>query len=467
VRAQLVLFDLPAMAANLNVKQFNGYFGCPDCKMRGVLRGREVFYPHSDVPCERKNSSDYATFSIGNYSRNACFGILGSTPLSRILSLPTQCPKDYMHLVASGHFKWLLQTWQSMFTRDAFDEGTRFVNRVNMPRCFGYQFLPLNACSSWKAKHYRDFLLYIAPVFAVLFIPDVYVEHFMNYFVYIRNLHFFDSPTELDQLETIFSQYARQIENLYGYRSSLCSLHMHVHLVRQVINHGALSMTSCFSRESYLGSAIKICHGSRQVLQQFVDWYDIDQAIRSPCSFTIEDIFTRELIFDQNYVDRAHLEQMQTAFKTCTIARSMQVSQNLNEIANVRFKRGFSIFHSSVYSRGGRSKSSFVSVSYAHCSFDEHAFCFAELLFFFSFERKNYAFAKIFPCNRRSLSKGLSLSGNVRRCLENTFRFFKSDVFEFSILSVCAIVNLAIRLPWPEDESLFCFTTISLQSEHE
>ena len=420
------------MASHLNVKQFNGYDGCPDCKVRGVAVGREIFYPHNDTPSELKTQRDYAKFSRGNYSHIRSLGILGSTPLTDILILPDQCPKDYMHMVAGGHFKWLISMWHSMFTADAFDGGTQYLARIDLPRCFGYQFLPLSAFPSWKTKHYRDFLLYVAPVFTVLFIPDAYVQHFIHYFIYVRTLHYFDSFADLHELDGIFAHYARSIESLYGHRASLCSLHMHRHLVRQVINHGALSMTSCFARESYLSSAIKICHGTRSILQQFVDWYDIDQAIRPRSSFTVGDIFTRELIFDQKYVNRSLLEQMHPAFFTCAAVQSLVVPKNLNEFASSRFKRGLVVYHSSVYSRGGRAASSFASVLWSSCSFHSQ-FCFAELLFFFSIEEANFVFLKVFPCNRHSLSSGLSLERGVKERLDNFFRFFDESVFEFAI----------------------------------
>lgn len=454
------------MAAHLNIKQFNGYDACPDCKIHGIAHGREIFYPHNDTPSEPKTESDYAKFSRGNYSRTRSLGILGSTPLTDILILPDQCPKDYMHMVAGGHFKWLIGMWHSMFTADAFNDGTRYLTRVNLPRSFGYQFLPLTAFASWKTKHYRDFLLYIAPVFVVLFIPDVYAEHFLHYFIYVRTLHYFETMNELDGLDGIFAYYARSIESLYGHRASLCSLHMHCHLVRQVINHGALSMTSCFARESYLSSAMKLCHGTRNVLQQFVDWYDIDQTIRSPSSFTVSSVFSRELIFDRKYVNVSLLKQMHTPFLACAATRSIVVGENLNEFVYARFKRGLNVYHGSVYSRGGRAICSFASLLYPSCFFPSQQ-CFAELIFFFSVDQVNFVFAKIFPCDQLSLSSGLSLTKGMKERLDDSFRFFNTNTFEFSITPVSFIKSLAIRLPWPEDESIFCFTTVPFQSEHD
>ena len=39
------------------------------------------------------------------------FGIKGPTSLSKILSLPSQAPLDYMHLILQGHAKWLIRQY--------------------------------------------------------------------------------------------------------------------------------------------------------------------------------------------------------------------------------------------------------------------------------------------------------------------------------------------------------------------
>ncbi|CAF3874898.1 unnamed protein product [Rotaria sp. Silwood1] len=47
IRAQLVTFDLPALAQNCNIIQYNGYDACPDCNIHGIAIDRQVVYPHS------------------------------------------------------------------------------------------------------------------------------------------------------------------------------------------------------------------------------------------------------------------------------------------------------------------------------------------------------------------------------------------------------------------------------------
>ena len=45
VRCQLLLVDLPAKAACLNHKQYNGNYGCTHCYVKGERHFRAQIYP--------------------------------------------------------------------------------------------------------------------------------------------------------------------------------------------------------------------------------------------------------------------------------------------------------------------------------------------------------------------------------------------------------------------------------------
>ncbi|CAF1426608.1 unnamed protein product [Rotaria magnacalcarata] len=64
IRAQLVTFDLPALAQNCNIIQFNGYDACPDCDIHGIAIERQAFYPFSKLLSTPKTDRDYMTFSL-------------------------------------------------------------------------------------------------------------------------------------------------------------------------------------------------------------------------------------------------------------------------------------------------------------------------------------------------------------------------------------------------------------------
>ena len=106
---------------------------------------------------------------------------------------------------------------------------------------------------------FRDFLLYVSPIFVILFLPDEMAVHFLHYFIYIRILHYHENRDELYGIDEFFDHYYQHLVEHYGPKSELCTIHIHSHLLAQVKHHGALSMTSCFPRESYMGTAIKWC----------------------------------------------------------------------------------------------------------------------------------------------------------------------------------------------------------------
>ena len=49
IRCHAAIFDLPAKAAQLNVKQYNGYFGCLMCYHPGQYINGNMVYPFEKV----------------------------------------------------------------------------------------------------------------------------------------------------------------------------------------------------------------------------------------------------------------------------------------------------------------------------------------------------------------------------------------------------------------------------------
>ncbi|CAF4937112.1 unnamed protein product, partial [Rotaria socialis] len=267
VRIQQAIFDLPACAHFLNVVQYNGYDGCDDCCIKAI--GRQIYFPFSEKTEEPKNYQLYLKNSKHNAHRSIQ-GIKGPTPLSSILQLPNQTPYDLMHLIYHVHVKALLKFWRKMFGKEIFENGSVFLSNVILPHDVKYQFHSLLDFSNWKAKMLRDFFLYVSPSFVVYYLPDDYSAHFLLYYAFVRTLYFFNDNKQLDGVDHLFHLYHKSLSRLYSERSELATVHYHSHLASQVHSHDALCFTSCFSRESYLAYALKLCKGTTHVLNQLV-----------------------------------------------------------------------------------------------------------------------------------------------------------------------------------------------------
>ncbi|CAF1068975.1 unnamed protein product [Brachionus calyciflorus] len=112
IRAHSIIMDLPAKSAVLNVKQFNGEFGCTYCYHPGEHSGiyNKRIYP--PLKFEKRKDSEFSDMvKMSVQTGQTIFGIKGANPISNILSLPSQAPLDYMHLVLQGHGKWLLKQY--------------------------------------------------------------------------------------------------------------------------------------------------------------------------------------------------------------------------------------------------------------------------------------------------------------------------------------------------------------------
>ncbi|CAF4047187.1 unnamed protein product [Rotaria magnacalcarata] len=99
IRVQFITFDLPALAHNCNITQFNGYDACPFCKAHGYAIGTQLFYAHSPTPSIKKTDGDYLRLSTTDLPKLGSHGIKGPTPLTNIMLFPYQIAVDYMHLM--------------------------------------------------------------------------------------------------------------------------------------------------------------------------------------------------------------------------------------------------------------------------------------------------------------------------------------------------------------------------------
>ncbi|CAF1056215.1 unnamed protein product, partial [Rotaria magnacalcarata] len=156
IRVQFITFDLPALAHNCNITQFNGYDACPFCKAHGYAIGTQIFYAHSPTPSIKKTDGDYLRLSTTDLPRLGSHGIRGPTPLTNIMLFPYQIAVDYMHLVCSGHFKTLIIYWNQLLLPDVFEQASNFLLSITLPHSFGYQFVSIIQFANWKTKMFRE-----------------------------------------------------------------------------------------------------------------------------------------------------------------------------------------------------------------------------------------------------------------------------------------------------------------------
>ncbi len=113
VRAKLVMgiFDLPAKAAVLCARQFNGLHGCAVCIHPGqrLSNGAWIYLPQKYADRTHQRVIKAATSA----EENNCIveGVKGVSPLTPYMDLVVSIPIDYMHAVLEGVVRLLMNSW--------------------------------------------------------------------------------------------------------------------------------------------------------------------------------------------------------------------------------------------------------------------------------------------------------------------------------------------------------------------
>jgi hypothetical protein len=304
-------------------------------------------------------------------------------------------------------------------------------------------------------------------VFCILFLPDKYALHFLYYFIYIRTLYHYQTISELDNIEQFFDEYYKNLPLLYGEKSQLFTVHVHSHLKEQVVRHGALSMTSCFARESYLGFALTMCHGKKYILEQYISWYLIDRALHEKNTIQVNDIFIVER-FNERHLDMQMIEENRAKLIECLTKQNIINDQSVQINYYSRYSRGFKTFHSMVYSRAGKAISYQVSLANSEC-IQANKKCFAVVIFYFKLSNVMYAFVKKYPCINLSLASGLttvSVPQNILERLDLYYGLFNANRYLYKIVPVTDIINKVIKMGWSKQD-IFVFTDVVVDWEHD
>ena len=113
VRAKVVMgvFDLPARAAVLCMKQYNGIYGCTVCTHPGRRIGGTRVYPPKRTYPERTHESILHAAEAAQRTKKAVKGVKDLSPLAAYIDLVCCVPVDYMHAVLEGVTRMLSNAW--------------------------------------------------------------------------------------------------------------------------------------------------------------------------------------------------------------------------------------------------------------------------------------------------------------------------------------------------------------------
>ena len=289
VKLLLSVFDLPAKSMAVNMKQFNGRYGCLYCEHPGetLFRGCLIYKP--DVRCSlRTHSTLKVNAETALESGQAEKGIKGPSVLSPYLNVVDDIPVDYMHAVLEGVIKQIMCMWfNSKHHKSSFYMGTkvkaidRLLLKIKPPSHFRRSPRPIQSTLKfWKANEYRAWLLFYSLPVVQKFLPSEYVHHWS---LLVFSVHvLLQSEIDLHMLpvaeEALRTFYCR-IPDLYGLQACTADMHSLSHLTAFVKKWGPLWGYSLFGFENMNGHIKKMFHGTGQVIDQLVFCVKAEQSL--------------------------------------------------------------------------------------------------------------------------------------------------------------------------------------------
>ena len=241
MKAKLLLcvFDLPARALVLNIKQFNGYYGCPMCLDKGIHKNNRHLYLPGDSHVSRTMQMMLQYAAEALKKGVAIFEVKGPSILSTYRDLIKHVPLDYLHSMLEGVEKQLLDTWLDSSNHDceyyikpaSANIINEYLKNIKPPDNFRIHTRSLSERAHWKASEYRAWLLYYSLPIFIKILPGDYVHH---YALLVCSMHILLS-TEITVDDLKFTKKAlntfyNEIPHLYSDNACTANMHSIIHL---------------------------------------------------------------------------------------------------------------------------------------------------------------------------------------------------------------------------------------------
>lgn len=321
LRLKLVftVLDLPAKAATLNAKQYNGKYGCSVCLHPGkrLSNNARVYLPDEVYP--ERTHADVEDAAIKAENTKSCVqGVLGISPLASVLDLVESFPVDYMHCVLEGVTKWLMKAWFDSKFHNAPHYIGLHKRQIDTQLCSQrppkeFSRPPRSITEHfnyWKASEFKQWLLFYSLPLLLDYLPSLYWHHFA---LLVCALHILlsDSITadQIDAAELMINDFCVFLPELYGEASCTANAHALTHLVKYVRLWGPLWTHSAFGYESKNGKLKCLFHGKRNITRQLLFNVDVCYTLQQVHAQLTQHETERVMnyISNLNYVTRSNM----------------------------------------------------------------------------------------------------------------------------------------------------------------
>lgn len=265
IRIVALVADLPAKAACLNMTQFNGYYACNFCEVKGtyLLESHKMTYPPNI--CKTRSVSSHSEYSRSGSNKKPSCGVKGPSPLARILAVPVAAPFDSMHLIYLGVTKTLMIYAIEKKLLNEFNASEQLCHQVTVPNEFKRRPRSLEHAPRWKANEWKLFLLYYSvPILCCNSNskPLILLFALLSTTISILSCQSVNTAAITAATELI-QAFQNQLRDNFGCNSMTFSIHALGHLPGQVRDFGPLWTHSAFAFESFYGQLTGFVTGTK------------------------------------------------------------------------------------------------------------------------------------------------------------------------------------------------------------
>ncbi len=283
------IFDLPAKAAVLCAKQFNGKFGCSVCLHPGqrLSNGARIYLP--DKFPDRTHTQVLQAAREAERHHTVVDGVMGMSPLAENLDLVASIPIDYMHAVLEGVVRLLMKFWfnsskqgQPQYLGRQLTEIDAQLLRQRPPGEFSRPPRSIKKdLNYWKASELRNWLLYYSLPLLLGHLPSLYWH---RYALLVCALHILLNNritlSQVDAAGQLLHDFYVLFPELYGESSCTHNLHLLSHLTKYVRLWGPLWTHSAFGFESKNGQLKHLFHGRNNIVNQLLFNVDVSLTLQ-------------------------------------------------------------------------------------------------------------------------------------------------------------------------------------------
>lgn len=284
--------DLPAKSILQNITQYNGYYGCTFCKMKGVAvknlnnNRYTVRFLHSSADNLNRSHKETLTVmdKIQNNGQIKTYGIKGLSCMVAFqeFNMIDSFSIDYMHCILLGTMSKLLELWlDTKNFQKPYYINNRRRNELNKrlldikpTNNITRKARRLNLRSDFTAYEFKMLLLYYLQVCLIGLLPSKYLKHFelLSSSIYAL-LNSKVALNELNLIEKKLVKFVIDFEKLYGQQHVTMNIHLLTHIPNSIKQLGPLWTQSVFSFERMNGVLLKYVSGTKDVIHQMATKY--------------------------------------------------------------------------------------------------------------------------------------------------------------------------------------------------